>query len=63
MKQMSDLGREHHISTILLQEQFDQNSSEALAREIGAEIVLINPLDPDWLSQMLFIAKQLKTSL
>ena len=63
MKQMSDLGREHHILTILLQEQFDQNNSEALAREIGAEIVLINPLDPDWYSQMLFIANLLKTSL
>ena len=63
MKQMSDLGRERHISAILLQEQLDQNNSEALAREIGAEIVLINPLDPDWHGQMLFIANQLKTFL
>ena len=62
MKQMTALGKEHHIAAIFLQWQFDQKNSETLANEIGAEIIQINPLDPDWNSQMLFIASQLKTS-
>jgi zinc transport system substrate-binding protein len=62
MKQMTDLGKEHHITAIFLQRQFDQKNSETLAEEIGAKIIQINPLDPDWNSQMLFIASQLKTS-
>lgn len=63
MKEMSDLGRKHHISTIFLQSQFDQKNAGTLAEEIGAEVVQINPLDPDWHNQMLFIASRLKTSL
>ncbi|MCK4990674.1 MAG: zinc ABC transporter substrate-binding protein [Bacteroidales bacterium] len=63
MKWMIDLGREKNISTIFLQQQFDQKNAEVLANEIGAKIVQINPLDPDWHSQMLFIANQLKTFL
>ncbi|MCK4749118.1 MAG: zinc ABC transporter substrate-binding protein, partial [Bacteroidales bacterium] len=59
MKWMTDLGREKKITTIFLQEQFDQKNAEALAREIGAEIVKINPLDPDWYHQMLYIADML----
>lgn len=63
MKQLVDLGREQHISTIFVQSQFDRNNAVVLAKEIGAEIVQINPLDPDWYNQMLLIASRLKTSL
>ncbi|MEN8155744.1 MAG: zinc ABC transporter substrate-binding protein [Bacteroidota bacterium] len=63
MKQMSDLGKRHHISAIFVQKQFDQKNAEALAREIGAKIVQIDPLDYNWHSQMLFIATQLSRSL
>jgi zinc transport system substrate-binding protein len=59
MKWMSDLGREKNITTIFLQDQFDQKNAEALAAEIDAEIIRINPLDPDWYNQMLYIADML----
>ena len=63
MKWMIDLGREKNISTIFLQQQFDQKNAEVLANEIGAKIVQINPLDPDWQGQMYYIANQLSSSL
>lgn len=63
MKWMTDLGKEKNISTIFIQMQFDKKNAQALANEIGAEIVEINPLDPNWYDQMLYIANQLKTSL
>lgn len=63
MKWMADLGKEKNISAILIQEQFNRLNAEALAREIGAEIIQINPLDPDWNSQMMYIAAKLKSIL
>ncbi len=63
MKRMSDLGKAEGISTIFIQRQFDRKNAEALAREIDAEIVQINPLDPDWYNQMLYIAKKLQMTL
>lgn len=63
MKQMSDLGREKKISTIFIQAQFDQENASTLADEIGASVVQIDPLDPNWHEQMLFIASQLKATL
>ncbi|HER10165.1 MAG TPA: zinc ABC transporter substrate-binding protein [Bacteroides sp.] len=59
MKWMTDVGREKGISLIFLQMQLDQKDAETLAKEIGAEIIQINPLDPDWYSQMLFITGKL----
>ena len=59
MKWMSDVGMEKDISTIFLQMQLNQKDAETLAREIGAEIVQINPLDPEWDRQMNFIANKL----
>ncbi len=63
MKWMIDLGREKNISTIFLQEQFEQKNAEVLAKEIGAKVVQINPLDPDWYGQMFSIANQINASL
>lgn len=63
MKRMTDLGKKEEISTIFIQSQFDRKNAEALAREIKAGIVQINPLDPDWYDQMLYIAKQLQMTL
>jgi zinc transport system substrate-binding protein len=62
MKEMSDLGRERQITTIFLQQQFDVKSARVLADEIGARVVRIDPLDPDWKNQMLTIATRLKES-
>lgn len=63
MKWMTDLGKEKNISTIFIQMQFNKKNAQALANEIEAEIVEINPLDPAWHDQMLYIANKLKTSL
>lgn len=62
VRQMADLGRENQISAIFIQRQFDMHNAEVLAGEIGAEIIQIDPLDPDWLSQIGTIAEQLKSS-
>lgn len=62
MKWMIDLGKEKRISTIFIQKQFDRKNAEVLANEIGAKIVQIDPLDPDWYEQMVYIAKHLSST-
>jgi zinc transport system substrate-binding protein len=63
MKYLIDTGIENKIKVIFLQMQFDQKNAEVLANETGAEIVQINPLDPEWHKQMLFITQKLKEKL
>lgn len=60
MKELTDLGRKNKVSSILIQEEFDQKNARILASEIGADIISVNPLEEDWKSQILFIAKKLK---
>lgn len=60
MKELTDLGRKNKVSSILIQEEFDQKNARILASEIGADIITVNPLEEDWKSQILFIAKKLK---
>ena len=60
LKRLTDLGNKENINVILLQKQFDQHNAEVLAKEIGAEIVLIDPLDPEWYDQMIYITDRLK---
>ncbi len=60
MKELTDLGRERNISTIFIQVEFDKRNAAVLSKEIGAEIVSINPLDYDWHSQMIQIATKLE---
>ncbi len=63
MKKLIDKGKEEQIGVVFLQMQFDQKNAEVLAKEIDAEIVQINPLDPEWYAQMLFITEKLKENL
>ena len=59
MAKMVDQGREYRISTIFLQQQFEERNARTLAAEIEAEVVKIDPLDPDWQKQLMFITEQL----
>jgi zinc transport system substrate-binding protein len=62
LRWMIDLGREQQISVIFLQRQFEQRNAEVLAGEIGAKIIMIDPLDPDWFTQIGYIADQLNAA-
>ncbi len=63
MKKLIDTGIKNDIRVIFLQMQFDQKNAEVLANETGAQIVQINPLDPEWMDQMYHITEKLKEYL
>lgn len=52
--------RENQVRTIFIQAEFNTQNAETLAKEIGAQLVPINPLSYDWNGQMLNIIQSLK---
>ena len=60
---MINLAEKENIRTIFIQEQFDIENAEVLAKEIDGKIIKINPLDEDLLNQMKYIASQLQINL
>ena len=60
---MIDLARERNINTIFYQAQFESEKAETVAREIGAELVNVDPLSGNWLSEMYSFTEKLKKSI
>lgn len=52
--------KQENVKVILIQPGFDKNNAEAIARETGAHIVNVNPLNKNWEVEMLLVAKALK---
>ncbi len=49
LKYLIDLARTKKINTIFVQREYDSKNAKAIADEIGAEVVVIDPLSVDWL--------------
>lgn len=56
-------AREEGLSRIFMQPQFPRRSAELLAEEIGAEVVTIDPLAPDWLANLRRVGYSFKEAL
>lgn len=50
-------AQEDGIRVIFAQPEFSTQDAEAIAREIGGEVLLISPLAPDWLENMRRVAQ------
>ena len=57
-----DEARRLGVRVVLVQEEFNPSGARALAGEIGAKTVSINPYDYDWASQISRIAEALSES-
>ncbi len=49
LKYLIDLARTKKINTIFVQREYDSKNAKAIADEIDAEVVVIDPLSVDWL--------------
>lgn len=63
MKKMVDLAKTEKINTIFIQTQFETAKAEAIAKEIGADVVVVDNLAEDWLAEMYSLTKKMKTAL
>ena len=59
MKEIVDLAHEQNIHVIFIQKEFDSAFAQQLSREIGGEVVIIDPLDYNWEKQMLNITEKI----
>lgn len=62
MKEVVDIARKENLNTIFIQSQFETAKAEAIAKEIGAEIVPIDPLAENWMDEMHSLTAKLKKS-
>jgi zinc transport system substrate-binding protein len=51
------------VKVIFTEPQFSQQSAQTIAREIGAEVLAIDPLSPDWLNNLRNIVKTFDKTL
>ncbi|HAR37252.1 MAG: hypothetical protein A2W86_00760 [Bacteroidetes bacterium GWD2_45_23] len=56
MKILVDLSRREQIHTLFIQKGFDTKNMEVIAREIGAEVFEIDPLNYEWDKELLRMA-------
>lgn len=59
LKDLVDLAHNEKINTIFIQKEYDQENAQTLARETGARIVIIDPMSPDWFTEMEQLAKKI----
>ena len=48
MKELIDRARKDNLKTIFVQREYDTKNAKAIAGEIGAKIVVIDPLSENW---------------
>jgi zinc transport system substrate-binding protein len=63
MKELIDRARKDNLKTIFVQLEYDTKNAKAIAGEIGAKIILIDPLSENWLKSTTDIINALNTSL
>lgn len=59
LAKLIDLGKKEKIQVVFAQPELSQRSADAIAKEIGAQVVLISPLAENWLENLRDLAKQL----
>lgn len=62
MKELVDLAKRENISVVFVQQEFDVKNTQVIAKEIGAESYVINPLSYEWSDELLKLAKILSTT-
>lgn len=63
LKKLIDHAREHQIKVVFVQPQFSSQSAEQVAREIGGQVALVNPLALNWDENLREVATKFKAVL
>lgn len=63
MKELIDIAEKENIRNVFVQREYDKRNARAIANEIGAELVIIDPLSADWFTATSDIIDALYRSL
>lgn len=62
LKTIINRCKSNNVHIIFVQPEFDTRNAEIIAKQIGARIIKINPLNSDWDKEMITIAKELSNA-
>ncbi len=63
LAEVIERGRKQGVRAIFVSPQFSEASARMVAREIGAEVVVIDPLAPDYMRNLRSMARTIRDSL
>ena len=63
LKEVIEYARQNNISVIFVQPQFSAKSAEVIARGIGGQVVVADPLAENWAQNLRNVALKIKTAL
>ena len=59
LKELVDLCKQENIRIVFVQKEFDTRNAELIAKETGARLVSINPLNKEWKKELIQTTKEL----
>ncbi len=59
MRKIVDIAREEGIRDVFIQMEFERDNATAITRELGGNVVEIDPLSENWMGNMKLIAEKL----
>jgi zinc transport system substrate-binding protein len=63
LKALIEHAKKKHIHIIFVQPQFSSRSAERVAKEIGGQVIIADPLASDWLANLREVAQKFKVAL
>jgi len=63
LREMIDHARLDSVKIIFLQREYDPKNANAIAKEIGAEVMIVDPLSEEWLSSTTYILDEIYNTL
>ena len=63
LKALIEHASENHIKAIFVQPQFSSKSAKLVAKEIGGQVVVADPLASDWSENLRDVARKMKKAL
>jgi zinc transport system substrate-binding protein len=63
LKELIEYAREKHIKMIFVQPQFSTKSADLVAKEIGGQVAVADPLAEDWMANLREIANKFEAAL
>jgi zinc transport system substrate-binding protein len=63
LKELIEYANQNNINVIFVQPQFSAKSAEVIARGIGGQVVLADPLAEEWAANLRKVAREIKAAL
>ena len=63
MKELIDLAIKDNLKTVFVQREFDARNAQTIAKQIGAKVIIIDPLSDEWLETTSNIISSVYNSL